>query len=83
MECASDEQDDVVDHVAVGDEVEEGRQWLDSVISHMLELDDSLFAKFIVNHRDGERWRLVGEKLAIVGALQVEFEICKKENLLL
>ena len=44
VESPGDEQDDVVNHVTVGDEVQESREWLDCVISHMLELNHELFA---------------------------------------
>lgn len=49
VEGPGNQQDDVVDHVAVGDEVEEGRQWFDSVISHVLELNDELLAQLVVD----------------------------------
>ena len=41
----------------------------------MLELDDVLLAQLVVNDRDGERTRLVGQERAVVGGLQVKLEI--------
>lgn len=49
VEGSGDQQDDVIDHVAVGDEVQESRQWLDCVISHVLELDHELLTQFVVD----------------------------------
>lgn len=79
MQCAGDQQNDVVDHVAVGDEVQKGGQWFDGMVAHMLEFDYQLFAKLIID--DGYRqWRrLVGKELAIVCALQMQFQICNVE----
>lgn len=76
VQRAGDQQNDVVDHVAVRDEVEERRQRLDGMVAHVLELDDQLLAQLVVDDADGERRRLVGQELAIVGALQVELEVC-------
>ena len=45
VEGAGDEQDDVVDHVAVGDVVEEG-----GLVTHVLELRHQLLAQLVVNH---------------------------------
>lgn len=75
MECPCDQQDDVVDHVAVSDKVEEGRQWLVGVISHVLELDHQFLAQFVIDDRHGERRRLVCQKLSIISALKMKFQI--------
>ena len=45
VEGTGDEQDDVVDHVAVGDVVEEG-----GLVTHVLELRHQLLAQLVVNH---------------------------------
>ena len=45
VEGTGDEQDDVVDHVAVGDVVEEG-----GLVAHVLELRHQLLAQLVVNH---------------------------------
>lgn len=44
MKGASDEKNDVIDHVAVCDEIQEGWEWLNGMISHVLELDNELLA---------------------------------------
>jgi len=80
VQRAGDQQDDVVDHVAVGDEVQEVGQRLHSVVPHVLELDDQLFAQLVVDdgHRQGRG--LVGQEAAIVGSLQMQLEICKVQE---
>lgn len=40
MQSTRNQQNDVVNHVAVRDEVKEGGQWLNCMIAHMLEFDD-------------------------------------------
>lgn len=44
MQCARDQQNDVVDHVAVRDKVQECGQRLDGMVAQVLEFDDQLFA---------------------------------------
>ena len=50
VEGAGDEQDDVVDHVAVGYVVEEGGQRAGGLVTHVLELRHQLLAQLVVNH---------------------------------
>lgn len=76
MQRAGDQQNDVVDHVAVRDEVEERGQRLDGMVAQMLELDHQLLAQLVVDDADGQRRRLVGQELAVVGALQMQLQIC-------
>lgn len=50
MQRSSDQQNDIVDHVAVRDEIQEGGQRLDGMVTQMLEFDDQFFTQFIINH---------------------------------
>ena len=55
VEGPRDEEDDVVDHVAVGDVVQEGGQSARGVVPHVLELGDELLAEFVVDDGDLQR----------------------------
>lgn len=55
VQRSGDQQNDVVDHVAVGDEIQEGGQRLDGMVAHVLEFDDQLLAQFVVDYRHGQR----------------------------
>lgn len=76
MQCARDQQNDVIDHVTVRDEVQEGGQRLDGMVSQMLELNYQFFAKLIVDDGHRQRRWLVGQELTIIGALQMKFQVC-------
>lgn len=75
VQCASDQQNDVVNHVAVGDEVQECRQWLDGMVAQVLELNHQLLAQFVVDDRNRQRRWLIGQELTVIGALQMQFQI--------
>jgi len=75
VKSAGDQQYDVVDHVTVRDVVEERAQRLHGVIAHVLELDDQFLAQLVVNDGHGQWTGFVGQKLAIVGRLQMQLEI--------
>jgi len=70
VEGAGDEQDDVVDHVAVGDVVEEG-----GLVTHVLELRHQLLAQLVVNHGHLQRSWLIDAKVSEVGRLEVELQV--------
>lgn len=80
MQCARDQQDDVVNHVAVRDEVQKGGQRFDGMVSQVLELNHQFLTKLIVDDRHRQRRWLVGQELTVIGALQVKFQICKNEK---
>ena len=61
----------------VRDEVEEGCEGARGVVAHVLELCDELLAQLVVDHGDLERRRHVGQEVAVVGRLKVQFQICK------
>lgn len=50
VQGARDEQYNIVDHVAVSDEIQKLRQRLGRVIAHVLKLDDQLFPELVVDH---------------------------------
>lgn len=70
-----DQQNDVVDHVAVRDVIEERAERLHGMIAHMLELDDQLLAQLVVDDGHGQRAGFVGQELPVIGGLQVQLEI--------
>lgn len=72
MKRPGDQQDDVVNHVAVSDKVEEGRERLNSMVAQVLEFNHKLFAKLIIDDRHSQWRRFVGEKLSVVSALQMQ-----------
>lgn len=73
MECASDEKNDVINHVAVSDEIQESWKWLNGMISHVLELNDELLAQLVIDDRNGKWWWFIREKRTIICSLKVEF----------
>jgi len=75
VKSAGDQQYDVIDHVTVRDVIKERAQWLHSMIAHVLELDDQFLAQLVVNDGNSQWTGLVGQKLAIVGRLQMQLEI--------
>ena len=54
MQSSGDQQNDVVDHVAVSDEVQECRQWLDGMVAQVLEFNDQFLTQFVVDDRNGQ-----------------------------
>lgn len=73
MQCARDQQNDIVNHVAVRDEVQECGQRFNGMITQMLEFDDEFLAQFIVDNWHRQRRRFVCQKLAIIRSLQMKF----------
>lgn len=49
VQSASDQQDDVINHVAVSDEVQECGQWLNRVVPEVLEFNDELLAQLVID----------------------------------
>lgn len=71
VQSTSDQQNNIVNHIAIGDEVQETGQRLHSMIAHMLELNDQLFAQLVINNRNGQWWGFIGQKGAVICALQM------------
>jgi hypothetical protein len=57
------------------DIVKKFAQWLNRVIAQVLELGNELFSQLIIDHRDREWTWLIGQKVAIVGALQMKLQV--------
>lgn len=55
MEGSRNQENDVVDHVAISYKVQKLGQRLDGVIAHMLKFNDELFSELVVNDADSER----------------------------
>lgn len=72
VQRARDQQNDIVDHVAVRDEVQESRKRLNGLIAKMLELNHEFLAQLVVDGGDGKGRRLVRQKRAIICALQMQ-----------
>ena len=74
VERPCDQEDDVVDHVSVGDVVQEHGQRASGLVPHVLELRHQLLPQLLVN--DGHlETALVGQKIAVVGGLEVQLQI--------
>lgn len=71
VQCARDQQNDVVDHVRVRDHVEERRERLHGMVANVLKLDDQLLAQLVFDGRHRQRRRLIGQEVAVVGALEM------------
>lgn len=80
MQRASDQQNDIVNHVTVRDEIQERGQRLDGMVTQMLEFNNQLLAQFIINHWHRQWRRFVGQKLTIIRSLQMQFQICNEEK---
>lgn len=68
MQCTSDQQNNVIDHVTVSDEIQKLRQRLDGVIAHMLKLHNQFLSQFVINDTDRQWRRFIGQKTAIICA---------------
>jgi len=75
VEGAGDEQNDIVNHVAVGDVVQEGGQGLDGVSPEVLELCHHLLCALFSNGGRGNRGWLVLEEVAIIRAGKMQLEV--------
>lgn len=73
MQSSSNQQNDIIDHVAVGDEIQKSRQRFNGMISQVLEFDDQFFAQLIINDGHRQRRWLIGQKLTVIGSLQMQF----------
>ena len=75
MQGSGDEQDDVIDHVAVCDVVQEFGHRLDALVANVLEFGHELLLELFINGGDGQRASLVGQEVAVVGGLEVKLEV--------
>lgn len=75
MQRPEREEDDVVDHVRVGDVVHERREGLDGVGPQVVELGHELLGGFVGDGGGGEGEGLVGEEVAVVGRGELHPEV--------
>ena len=74
MKSASDEEDDVVDHVAVGDVVHKLGQGSSGLVPHVLKLRHQLLPQLVLD--DGDlKSAFIRQEVAVVSGLKVELEI--------
>ena len=78
VEGARDDEDDVVDHVPVGDVVEEGRERLDGVELHVLELVHHLLDALLLDGRGLDRRGLVLQDVPVLGLGKVELHVLER-----
>ena len=74
MKSSSDEKHDVVDHVAVSNEVKEHSELSSALVPHVLKLSDEFLPQLVLYHGHLEA-ALVVEKVAVVGGLQMQLEV--------
>lgn len=82
VQRARDQEHDVVDHVAVRDEVEEGGQGARGLVPHVLEFCHQFLPEAVIDLAHLQRTRNAGQKVAIIGALQMQLQICNQKNYL-
>ena len=74
MESTSDKKHNVVNHVAVGDEVQEHGELASALIPHVLKLRDELLPQLVLD--DGHlKAALVVKEVAVVGGLEMQLEV--------
>ena len=71
VERACDQQNDVINHVAVSDEVQESGSVSYGMITHMLELRHQFFFQIVINLADLEWAGDVSQEITVVSALQM------------
>jgi len=76
MKSACDEEDNIVNHVAIGDIVQECCQVSSGVVPHVLKFYDKLLSQLLVNN-GYLKSALIGKKVSIICGLKVELEIIK------
>ena len=65
---------------ALRDVIQEGGHGFDGMVTEMLELNNQLLLEFVVDDGHIERARLIGQEVAVVCALKMQFQIWKKNN---
>ena len=74
VQGSSDQEDNVVNHVAIGDVVQEHGQGPRGLVPHVLELCHQLLPQLLVNDGHLEA-ALIGQEVAVVCGLEVELQI--------
>jgi hypothetical protein len=75
VERASDEEDNVIDHVTVGNIIQEGGERLYSLGADVMKLGDKLLGTFFCDSRGVKGRRLVLQKFAIIRGNKVKLHI--------
>lgn len=65
--------------ICLRDKVHEAGQRLIGLIPHVAKLNHHLFLQLVVDDGHGEGGSLIRQEAAIVGALQVELQICRQQ----
>ena len=74
MQSSCNEENNIVNHVSVGDEVHEAGHGSSSMVAHVLELGDQLLPQLVVNDRH-LKTALVGQEIAIISGLEVKLQV--------
>ena len=80
MKSSCNKEHNVVDHIAVSDEVHEAGHGSSSMVAHVLELGDQLLPQFVVNHRNLKA-ALIGQEVAIISGLEVKLQVIQSLTL--
>jgi len=75
VKCSGDQQYDVVNHVTVRDVIEECTEGFHSMIPHVLKFNHKFLAQLVIDDGHSQRARFIGQELAVVCGLQMQFEI--------
>jgi len=72
---SGDQQYDVVNHVTVRDVIEERAEGFHGMVAHVLKFNDELLAQLVIDDGHRQRAGFIGQELAVVRGLQMQFEI--------
>jgi hypothetical protein len=75
VKCSSDQQYDVVNHVTVSDVIEERAEGFHGMVAHVLKFNNKLLAQLVIDDGHRQRTGFIGQELAVVRGLQMQFEI--------
>jgi len=75
VKCSGDQQYDVINHVTVCDVVEECAEWFYGMVAHVLKFNNELLTQLVIDDRHCQWAGFVGQELAVVCRLQMQFEI--------
>jgi len=75
VKCSGDQQYDVVNHVTVRDVIKECAEGFHGMVAHVLKFNNKLLAQLVIDDRHCQRTWFIGQELAVVRGLQMQFEI--------
>ena len=94
MQSTSDQKDNVVNHIRVGNEIQKSGKRFDSMAPDVLEFDHYFLTKTFLNDGHIQRRRLIRQEVAIIRGLEMQLHVwyalrqvsptyaCKKQLLL-